>query len=134
MGARRVSWYNYSKIFVQSRCCNYAHALDSINALTQVVDQAIVGDVVGTTCTLWNWKYVKIASWQTFWMNDIRLELISGEPCNWTCCNCYMLFVHFSPIVHYFSFGWLLNGSIYFHMVSNKHVMQSLRQATFFSR
>jgi hypothetical protein len=68
-----------------------------------------VGDVVGT-CTLWNWKFVKIASWQTFWMSEIRLELIFGEPCNWTCCNCYMLFIHFSPIVHYFSFVWSLNG------------------------
>ncbi len=31
----------------------------------EVDEHTRVGDVVGT-CTLWNWKFVKIASWQTF--------------------------------------------------------------------
>jgi hypothetical protein len=36
-------------------------------------DQVLEGDVVGTCC-LWNWKYVKVASWWTFWMTTMNFQ------------------------------------------------------------
>ncbi len=84
MGVGEVSWCNYSKILVQSRCCKCAHAWDSTNAPTQSWWPCYSGRC-GRHLYLVELKVCENCKWTKF-LND-QYETWTyqvGEPCHWT--------------------------------------------------
>jgi hypothetical protein len=60
MGVREVSWHNYSRFFKVDVTIAHMPKIPLMHP-HETNEQTRVGDVVGT-CTLWNWKFVKITS------------------------------------------------------------------------
>ncbi len=64
LGGRQIPWLTHTWIHVEMDIMVVCVPDIPLMHPHEVNDQTLVKDVVGT-CTLWNWRYVKVVNWHT---------------------------------------------------------------------